>query len=158
MRNAERRLRTHDRKLRGKAARPEQRYFSLADGAVADILIAIRKIDADLLRAANMDRRAVDVRKTRCNLDGANGIRWLERPHRHDKRRFKGTGRLRRQRRNIDAGNAVLLEKRERNTRLPQRFLERKRAPECERHEVVLPILCNIGDFLDEYSIPENMI
>src|SRR5450830_680132 len=112
MRNAERWLRAHDRKLGSKTARPEQGYFALANGAIADILVAIGKIDADLLGTADMDRRTMHVREARGDLNRANGIRGLERPHRHDKRRFVRPCRLGRQLRDVDAGDAVLFKKR----------------------------------------------
>ena len=54
--------------------------------------------------------------------------------------------------------DVVALEKFQPHPRLLQRLLERERAAEREGHEVVAPIRADVGHFLDEFTVAENVV
>src|SRR6185295_11860333 len=63
-----------DRKLRRQPAGPEHRHLALAHIAVADILITLRKVNADRTWISDMHRCAVHVGKARRDLDRTDGV------------------------------------------------------------------------------------
>src|SRR5262249_4404377 len=86
VRDAQRRPRILHRQWGGKSAGPEDRQLVIGDLRVADVKIAPAQIHADAPGVAEVDGSAMNVGKPRRDLNGADGVRWLEGPHGHPQR------------------------------------------------------------------------
>ena len=97
-------------------------------------------------------------RKARGDLHGADGIRGLQRPHRHHHRpreRARGcAGNVGAVHRNAQAA----LDMADWNVVREQRFFKRVRTADHERHEIVAPVRHDIGRLLDQLAVPPHAI
>src|SRR5215467_4943691 len=144
--------------LRSKSAGPEHRQLVVGDLRVTDIQIAPAQIHANAPGVAEMDRSAVNVRETRRDLNSADGIGWREGSHGHHQRALERPRRDGVDIGHIHSGDIVAFEEFQPHAGLLQGLLERKRAAEGEGHEVVAPVRADVGHFLDECAVAEDVI
>ena len=96
--------------------------------------------------------------KSRCDLDRADRVGGLQRPHRHHQRPVE---RPRRRGRHIGAihrHRRAVADVAELDAVLHQRVLERKRAAEREDDEIVAPVLVDVGRLVDQFAVPEHLV
>jgi hypothetical protein len=92
------------------------------------------------------------------DLHRPDGIGRREWPHRHHHLALEAPGRHA-----VDAGavhghGGVVLDVAQAQARLQQRELEGERAAQHERHEIVRPVLADVGQLLDQLAVPEDAV
>ena len=156
VRDDERRLRVHDDILRRHAARPEHRHLALADGHRIAVVRMREVMNADRLRAADLNRHAVYTRHLRGDGDGGGHQRVRNRPHAHHHvAREHARGRA------GDAGVVhgdvyALFDLTHGHARLQQRRLKREAASDEEAHQLAARLVEESGDvgiFAGEHAV-----
>ena len=109
--------------------------------------------DTDGRRIADMDRRSVGQRKALADARRGLGLRWRQRPHRHDHRPREDARRTASDVGAVHRHVAALLDVPHRDAGLHQRVLEGERTAQQETDEIVAPPAEQVGRLLDQFAV-----
>ena len=157
MRDKQRQARLHDHRLRGDAARPEDRHFTRFHlHRVAEV--RPRQVgNAERRRIAQMDRGPVGAGNGR-DAHGDEGLGRSQRPHRNDQRSLKWPGRPARAIGAVHGHVAAGLDMSNRNAGLQQGVFEGKRAAEEKCHVIIAPPVVEVSWFVHQLATAINTV
>src|SRR4051795_1077593 len=105
------------------------------------------------MRVAEMNWRTMYGRKPRRYLNPSNGIRGLERPHGDPHRTRERTGRRAGDVGPVHGDADVAFDVTDRQIVRHQGLLERERATQNKRHQIVAPMLDDVGRFFHHLTV-----
>ena len=144
MRDAELGAHRRHHRLRRHAAGPEDRHLARPDLDRIAVIGAADIRDADQRWVADVHGRAMHRREPRRDLNGADGVGGFQGPHRHHQRTAEYACGLRRDVGAVHGHIAALFDVAHGQAVVQHRLLERKRAADEKRHEIVAPQVAHV--------------